>query len=75
MSTIDFNKMQLPKVDQKQDLSRRMRTELSICISDVIVKLEKERGYKFLPYEIDLVFIERMKTRHESYLESAFEED
>ncbi|MCW3784922.1 hypothetical protein [Plebeiibacterium sediminum] len=62
----------LPKVNERKELSNAMQLKLEISLRDMISTFEKENKYEFKSYEIDNIFLGIVKKNHETYLRSEF---
>lgn len=62
----------LPKVNHRMSQSEDMQNKLALEIIYAIQRLEKDHDYEFLPYEVDLVLIDKIRRHHYEYLKQAF---
>ncbi len=69
---MDLNKMQLPKVNQRKQQSRKIQTLLALEIEKAIERIEVEHQYSFESFEVDNVLLDIVKRNHESYLTGEF---
>jgi hypothetical protein len=61
-----------PKLNERIAKSEEMCLELQIRINKLIKEFEVEKGYEFLPYELDSIFLDKIKRNHSTYLKNAF---
>jgi hypothetical protein len=63
--------MDLPKVNPKRLRAEIAKDKFKIELSRLIEDFEKREDYKFLPYELDSILLERVQRNHEHYLKKA----
>lgn len=62
----------LPKINERKQLSKKNQTLLRLEFQEAIMRFEKENSYKFEPYEVDNVLLEMVIQNHKSYLRGKF---
>lgn len=68
----DIDKMQLPEVNQRRQLSTVRQNELKLELVKTIIKFQNDKNYLFESFEADNVLLQMIQENHESYLSSRF---
>ncbi len=61
-----------PKINERLADSEDMCLQFEIKLIKLIADFEEEHDYKFLPYELDDIFLKRIRRNHQLYLKAEF---